>query len=125
MDFSELLEQLIERFEEAREAEEDAQREQSRLVGSRYEAYTQHIRRVKAWYEGKLRAMQMQQGEDGGMRAQGGREQYQDVDVCGVVGRSARQVGRDGSREDFLMPEVMERMDDAYWHDFLAEWASL
>lgn len=132
MDFSSLLERFTERFEEARCAEEDAQREQGMLVGSRYEVYTQRIQRVKGWYEGKLRGIR---GEEGGTRAQD-REQDRDIDVCALVGGPAGQTagllvhtGGDGQaeyRDDFLLPpEMLEQMDDAYWHDFLAEWASL
>jgi hypothetical protein len=126
MDFSSLLERLMERLEEARCEEEDAQREQGGRVGSRYEVYTERMERVKGWYEGKLRVMQMQmqRGGDGGMRAQD-RAQGQDVDVCSVVYGPVRQAGGDGLRDDFLVPEMLEQMDDAYWQDFLAEWASL
>jgi hypothetical protein len=129
MDFSSLMERLTERFEQARRAEEDAQRAQGGTVGSRYEIYTQHIRRVKGWYEGKLRALQHE--DEGRVRSQD-REQGQGFDVYGVVGGPARQTvqaeqaGPDGLRDDFLLPpEMLEQMDNAYWQDFLAEWASL
>jgi hypothetical protein len=78
------------------------------------------------------------------VRAQG-RERDQDVDLCAVLGGPAGpaghavqagqagggdgQVWRDGQsgyRDDFLMPPgLLEQMDDVYWHDFLADWASL
>lgn len=119
VDFSALLEQLTQRFEDSRIAEEAAQREQlaagkGGAVGSRYELYVQRMRRVRGWYEQKLRGVL--HGEEGGVGLRS-----QDREEDGDVSNDCMQ---SGFRDDFLTGSMLDDMEDAYWHDFLGEWGS-
>jgi hypothetical protein len=128
MDFGTFLDQMLQRFDEARQEEERVQREQGAVPGSRYEIYTQKIGRVKAWYEGKLAAMATQRGQEGGVRvhARDGDGEDDGGGNGNITGNADMGVqGGSGLRDDFLMGSVLDDLDDAYWPDFLGDWGSL
>jgi hypothetical protein len=128
MDFGTLLDQISQRFDEAREDEERVRREQGAVVWSRYVMYTQKIGRVKAWYEGKLAAMATLRGQEGGVRVQARDGDGEEDGGGNGNGNGAADMGVQGGgglRDDFLTGSVLDDLDDAYWPDFLGDWGSL
>jgi hypothetical protein len=82
---------------------------------SRYVVCIQRVQGVKAWYEGKLRALQQASQPQPQTHSQPKQNFDGNLDVTGLG---------DASRDDFLTGSLLDNLDDAYWRDLLGEWAS-